>query len=198
MQARFVNKFQPKRKQSKSQQKFWTKSAVFARVCYGCGPLWVAQAFRTLGWGSEVSLFVRICPSMQLEQATHTALKVRRNVGQSFKWQVKNYLINHEVQSFCGWVSSYSFPWFSYCTFHSVHEFKNSKSRQYRTCHKETASTTMRFECPQNWNKKTAWLVGWGCENQAIVHECSMGHGYHPLLWEGQVWFVVPSWKNGP
>ena len=49
MQARFVNKFQPKRKQSKSQQKFWTKSAVFARVCYDCGPLWVAKASRTLG-----------------------------------------------------------------------------------------------------------------------------------------------------
>ena len=61
---------------------------------------------------------------MQLEQATHTALEVRKDVGQSFKWQIRDYLINHEMQSFCGWVSSYSFPWFSYCTFHNVHEFK--------------------------------------------------------------------------
>ena len=51
MQARYMSKFQTTRNKSKSQPRFWTKSAVFARVCYGCGPLWVSQASRTFGSG---------------------------------------------------------------------------------------------------------------------------------------------------
>ena len=117
---------------------------------------------------------------MQLEQATHTALKVRKDVGQSFKWQVGEYLINQEMQSFCGWVSSYSFPWFSQFTFQSVHKFKNSESRQNRTCYRDSFYYR-HIKYPQNLIRKTAWLIGWGCACNCwwLFHESWMSKWIH-------------------
>ena len=61
----------------------WTKSAVFARVCYGRGQTTLGlSGFKDVRLEVGVCLFIQVCPSMQLEQATHTALKERK------RWQM--------------------------------------------------------------------------------------------------------------
>ena len=78
MQARFINKFKEpnKKHRSKSQQKIWTPSAVFARVCYGRGQTTLGRSgFKDVRLEFGFCLFFQVRPSLQLEQATHTTLK---------------------------------------------------------------------------------------------------------------------------
>ena len=120
-------------------------------------------------------LFFQVRPSLQLEQATHTALKAWKH-WQMFRRTGKVI----PIQMTCNFYVGESLRTSSlelYLAFHIVTEFKKSNVTKAKPLEgTKVTSFTKHFVYPQLWNWMFARLVD-GSRFHTIVHECSMDHG---------------------
>ena len=87
--------------EAKANRNFWTPSAVFARVCYGCGPT-------TLGCSGFKDVGLRlgcVCFSKSVQACNwnklHTPHSKHGSIGKCFEGQVIKYHPN-DMQFLCG------------------------------------------------------------------------------------------------
>ena len=137
--------------EAKANRIFWTPSAVFARVCYGCGPT-------TLGCSGFKDVGLRlgcVCFSKSVQACNwnklHTPHSKHGSIGKCFEGQVIKYHPN-DMQFFM-WVSLFVLLPLCYVQrFTSSLNSRNQKSPKPNHLKVPVTSFTKRFVCPQNWN----------------------------------------------
>ena len=125
--------------------------------------------FRLQGRWVKVGLclFFQVRPSLQLEQATHTALKAWKH-WQMFQMTSKEY--SSKRHAIFMWVSLFVLhPLYVFGAFHIITEFKKSNVAKAKPLIGiKVTSFPKRFTYPQNWNRMFAHLVD-GSRFHAIV-----------------------------
>ena len=131
-------------------------------------PLWVVQGFKDVRLKVGFCLFFQVRPSLQLEQATHTALKAWKH-WQMFRRTGKVIPIQMTCNFYVG--ESLRTPSLEvYLAFHIVTEFKKSNVTKAKPLEStKVTSFTKHFVYPQLWN----WMIARLVDGFQVPYNCS-------------------------